>query len=76
MADYHETANVLDSLAMMYRKMGRHDRALATWHEALQELDHLAEKPRYLYTLIEKRMGETLTDMSQKQGDQAPDLPA
>lgn len=54
--DHLETASVLDSLAGLWQRVGSTREALATWQEALSELERLPEAPRFLYNLIQERM--------------------
>jgi tetratricopeptide (TPR) repeat protein len=54
--DHLETASVLDSLAGLWQHVGSTREALATWQEALSELERLPEAPRFLYNLIQERM--------------------
>lgn len=55
--DHHlEAANVLDSLGELYRLTQQRDDAARVWHDALQELDKLPEKPAYLHQEIVQKI--------------------
>ncbi len=54
-------ANALESLGGLYQRMGEREQAVATWEQALQELQTLPETPRYLHDLILQRLQEAKT---------------
>jgi tetratricopeptide (TPR) repeat protein len=56
--DRLETANILESLSVLHLRTGQIDSALTILHNALDELDHLPERPRHVHQLIMDRLRE------------------
>lgn len=51
-------ANAMDSLGLMYQVAGDLDKAVATWQQAIEQLNFLPTPPLYLKQLLEKRLAE------------------
>ena len=56
--DHLETANILESLSVLHLRMGQVANASAVLYDALEELDHLPERPRHVHQLIMDRLHE------------------